>query len=84
MGVNFDNMPLQPVTVSDADAIDHTFEFQSMMLVGTGHALTHESAPEGRDGYEFSVVGDFEADVWELFKLLYDRIRRKLAGRVAT
>jgi hypothetical protein len=79
MGVNFDNTPLQPVTVSDADGTDHTFEFRSM-LVGTGHALyARERLSEGRDGYEFSVLGDFEADVWELFKLLYDRIRRELA-----
>ena len=38
MGVDFDNTPLQPIAVSDADGIEHTFEFRSM-LVGTGHAL---------------------------------------------
>jgi hypothetical protein len=46
------------------------------------HALyARERLPEGRDGYEFSVLGDFEADVWDLFKLLYERIRRGLAIR---
>jgi hypothetical protein len=72
---------LQPITVPDVDGIDHTFEFRSM-LVGTGHALyARERLPEGRDGYEFSVLGDFDADAWELFKLLYDRIRCGLAIR---
>lgn len=81
MGVEFDQTRLQPVTVADADGVEHTFEFQSM-LVPTGHALhARERLAEGREGYEFSVLGDFEADVWDLFKLLYDQIRRGLAVR---
>jgi len=81
MGVDFDQTQLQPVTVADADGIEHTFEFQSM-LVPTGHALyARERLAEEREGYEFSVLGDFEADVWDLFKVLYDRIRRGLAVR---
>ena len=48
MGVDFDNTPLQPVTVSDADGIEHTFEFRSM-LVPTGHALhARERVPKGQ------------------------------------
>jgi hypothetical protein len=81
MGVEFDNTPLQPVTVSDCDGVNHTFEFRSM-LVATGHALyARERLPKGREGYEFSVLGDFDANVWDLFRLLYDRIRRGLAVR---
>lgn len=81
MGIDFDNTPLQPITVSDADGVDHTFEFRSM-LVATGHALyARERLPEGREGYEFSVLGDFDANVWDLFGVLYDRIRRELAVR---
>ena len=81
MGVDFDNSPLQPVTVTDTGGVEHTFEFRSM-LVATGHALhAREALPAGREGYEFSVLGDFEANVWDLFKELYDRIRRALAVR---
>lgn len=81
MGVNFDNTPLQPVTMADTGGVNHTFEFRSM-LVATGHALyAREALPTGREGYEFSVLGDFEANVWDLFKVLYDRIRRALAVR---
>jgi hypothetical protein len=81
MGVDFDNSPLQPVTVPDADGVAHTFEFRSM-LVATGHALhAREAVPAGHEGYEFSVLGDFEANVWDLFTLLYERIRRELAVR---
>ena len=81
MGVDFDNTPLQPVTVTDSGGVEHTFEFRSM-LVATGHALyAREALPAGREGYEFSVLGDVEASVWDLFKELYDKIRRALAVR---
>ncbi|MBI2187934.1 MAG: hypothetical protein HYU37_12585 [Acidobacteria bacterium] len=81
MSVDFDNTPLQPVTVADADDVEHTFEFRSM-LVPTGHALyARERVPEGQEGYEFSVLGDFDANPWDLFRLLYDRIQHGLAVR---
>jgi hypothetical protein len=81
MGVDFDNTPLQPVTVADADGVEHSFEFRSM-LVATGHALhARECLAEGHEGYEFSVLGDFDARVWDLFRVLYERIRRELAVR---
>jgi hypothetical protein len=52
------------VTVSDADGVEHTFEFRSM-LVRTGHGLyARERVPEEQEGYEFSVLGDFDANVW--------------------
>lgn len=55
MDVEFDNTPLQPVTVSDTDGVEHTFEFRSM-LVPTGHALrARECVPEGQDGYELVI-----------------------------
>lgn len=81
MGVDFDNTPLQPVAVVDANGVNRTFEFRSM-LAATGHVLSaREVLPAEREGYEFSVLGDFEARVWDLFEILYDRIRRALAVR---
>ncbi len=81
MGVDFDNTPLQPVTVPDVDGVEHTFEFRSM-LVPTGHALhARERVADAEEGYEFSVLGDFDDNVWDLFRVLYDRIRDGLAVR---
>ncbi len=81
MGVAFDNTPLQPVTVPDLDGVEHTFEFRSM-LVPTGHALhARERVADAEEGYEFSVLGDFDDNVWDLFRVLYDRIRDGLAVR---
>lgn len=61
LGVDFDQTRLQPVTVADADEVEHTFEFRSM-LVPAGHArYARERLAEGREGYEFSVLGDVGA-----------------------
>lgn len=81
MGVDFDNTSLQPVTVSDAEGVEHTFEFRSM-LVPTGHALhARERVREGQEGCEFSVLGDFDANVWDLFRVLHERVQHDLAVR---
>src|SRR5262249_59681649 len=65
MGVDFDNTALQPVVVSDVDDVEHTFEFRSM-LVPTGHALyARECVAERQEGYEFSILGDFDTNVWD-------------------
>lgn len=81
MGVDFDHTRLEPIMVAGADGVEHTFDFRSM-LVPTGHALhARERLPEGQEGYAFSVLGDFEADVWGLFEVLYERIQRGLAVR---
>jgi hypothetical protein len=81
MGIAFDDTPLQSVTVPDVDGVEHTFEFRSM-LVPTGHALyARERVSREQEGYEFSVLGDFDANVWDLFRVLYDRIRDGLAAR---
>jgi hypothetical protein len=69
IGVDFDHTPLQPVILSDTDGVQHTFEFRSM-LVPTGHALyARERVPDEQKGYGFSVLGDFDANVWDLFRL---------------
>jgi hypothetical protein len=81
MGVAFDNTPLQPITVRDVDGVEHMFEFRSM-LVATGHALhARERVSDEQEGYEFSVLGDLDANVWDLFRVLYDRIRNGVAVR---
>jgi len=82
MGVSFDNTPLQPIELAAHDGVVHRFEIRSM-LVGTGHEMIAEEVPrqEGGGGYRFAVLGDFEADAWQLFQRLYDKIRRELGER---
>jgi len=81
LDVDFDNTPLQPIVVADADEVPRTFEIRSM-LVPTGHAMIAEETPRSeRGGYRFEVLGDLEADAWELFQRLLETMRREMAVR---
>jgi len=56
MEVDSDHTPQQPVTVTDAARVAHTFEFRSM-LGATRHALhAREVLPKGREGCKFSAL----------------------------
>lgn len=80
MGVSFDNTPLQPIELAGHDGVVHRFEMRSM-LCGSGHEMIAEEVPRREDGggYRFAVLGDFEADAWQLFQQLYAKMRRELA-----
>ena len=81
IGVKFDNIQLQPIIVADADGVSHTFDIQSM-LVGTGHEMiAREITKDDEPGYRFAILGDFDADAWELFQRLYARMRREIGKR---
>lgn len=81
VGVAFDNTPLDPIVLADHDGVLRTFAIQSM-LAPTGHAMFAQEVPRrAGGGYRFEVLGDFEADAWELFKRLYEKMRREMMAR---
>jgi hypothetical protein len=81
LGIDFDEPQFQPIVLEDTEGTPHTFTFRSM-LAPTGLEIEAVEIAEGqRDGYRFAVLGDFEADTWELFQLLYAKMRREVATR---
>jgi len=81
IGVDFDNTPLQPIVIADADGVPHTFQIRSM-LVATGHEMEAlEITTDGQLGYCFRVLADVETDAWKLFRKLCARMRREMAQR---
>ncbi len=82
MGVAFDNTPLQPIEVADADGVVRHFEIRSI-LCATGHEMIAEEVPRPTDGggYRFAVLGDFEADAWGLFQRLHAKMRHEMGDR---
>ena len=81
LGIDFDDTPLQPIVLADADGVPHTFGIRSM-LAATGHELVAEESPRpDRGGYRFAVLGDVHADSWDLFQRLYEKMRREMALR---
>jgi hypothetical protein len=82
LGIAFDNTPIAPIVVADAEGVRHRFEIRSM-LIGTGHAM-YACEVRSRDaagGYRFEVLGDLEANAQDLFRLLRERIRQGLSVR---
>ena len=82
LGIEFDNTPIAPITVTAVDGVQHRFEIRSM-LVGTGHAMSAREVRnrDARGGYRFEILGDFQAEAQNLFKLLRERIRQGLSVR---
>lgn len=82
LGIDFDNTLIAPIVVTDVDGVRHQFEIRSM-LVPTGHAMSARevSKPDARGGYRFEILGDFETEARDLFKLLRERIRQGLSVR---
>ena len=79
MGITFDQVDLQPVTLSDVDGRRHTFHVQSR-LAPTGLVVEAFEVADGVPrGYRFSILGDFEADAIALFSDLYERMRHALS-----
>ncbi len=82
LGVDFENTLIAPIVVTDVDGVRHRFEIRSM-LVPTGHAMYAREITklETRGGYRFEILGDFETDARDLFKLLREQIRQGLSVR---
>lgn len=55
-GIDFEHIEFQPVTLADADGVEHEFRF-SVRLLGAGIALgAHEIKDDDRGGHEFHVI----------------------------
>jgi hypothetical protein len=79
--VQLEQVCFQPIEMSDAAGAEHRFHF---LLLHLGDRLVLE-AFEIRDGercgYEFQVLGDPHADLFELMARLVERMRRVLSQR---
>jgi hypothetical protein len=78
LGEDYQHMDFEPIIIKDSDEIEHRFHFLHRLQ---GHIQTIESfelAEGSPGGYEFSVIGDPEEDLFELFTKLYERMKRAL------
>ena len=73
----FTHVSFEPVTLAGCDGDSHEFHFQTRLL-GDSLALDAFELCDGfRDGFQFQVIGDPEADLWDLF----GRLMGRYAGR---
>jgi len=80
-GVDFHHLSFHPIILADQDNKNHTFHFQPRLF---GDHVTIEALEIHNDepkGYEFSICGDAEDDLFALFAKLVERMRRELQRR---
>ena len=81
LGIEFDNVSFNPITLKDRDEIEHTFIFQTRLI---GYQVIIEAKEQRNDdseGYQLSVLGDVDDDLFDLFKVLFERMRRALSQK---
>lgn len=78
LGLNYDHIEFDPVTLEGPEGIPHTFWFRSHIF-GEKLSLDALEVTENHEGYEFSVIADAEQDLYTTFTALFERIRRELS-----
>ena len=81
MGEDYHHMDFEPVVLKDSEDKEHKFHFSHKLL---GHIQTIESfelVNDRQGGYEFSVIGDPDEDLFELFTKLYEKMKRVLCKK---
>lgn len=81
MGFAFDHLSFHPITMADSFGDDHFFNFQTH-LFGDNVSIRALEIREGEPkGYEFSLNGEAEDDLFGLFAKLIERMKRELARK---
>lgn len=81
IGLNFNHLSFHPITLADKDDENHTFDFQTRLFGDKVLIQALEIRNGEPRGYEFSIHGDAEEDLFGLFAKLVERIRRALARK---
>jgi len=79
--LEFEQVSFQPVDIPDAAGVKRRFHFRLLHLGDRVMLEAFEVRVGERGGYEFQILGDAEADLFELMTRLVERMRRALALR---
>ena len=80
LGLDYEHIEFDPVTLEDPEGVSHTFQFVSHIF-GEKLSLEALEVTEHDEGYEFSVIADADQDLYITFQSLFERIRRELSRR---
>ena len=81
IGLNFDHLSFHPIILVDKDGKNHTFHFQTRLFGDKVNIQALEIRDGAPKGYEFSISGDVEEDLFGLFTNLVERMRRSMERR---
>lgn len=76
---DFDNHPLEPVSIAAADGVVHQFHLRTRLLGAIVTLEAYELKENEPSGYQFQLVGKPEEDRFVQLGRLVNRIRRTLA-----
>jgi len=77
LGLDYEHVAFEPVTLEDRDGMHHTFQFRTHVFSDQLSLEALETGPG--EGYEFSVIADAQQDLFVTFRELFERIRRELS-----
>jgi len=80
-GIAFEHVSFNPITLKDNDGMNHTFSFRTRLLGERVIIDAIERLDDDKQGYELSIIGEVEEDLFDLFKVLFERIRRTLSRK---
>ncbi len=80
-GLDFQHPNFEPIELRDTEGVPHKFAFQTLFAPAGLTINAHELGPEYPEGYEFEVLGGSECDPLELFRELYERMRRAMGQK---
>jgi len=80
-GTDFSHVEFEPLNLTDAAGESHRFQFGVHLLGDRVSLEAFELVDGAPGGYQFQVLGEAEADLFELMGQMVPRIRRLLARR---
>jgi len=79
--LDLEHPEFQPITMNDVDGVQHEFHFRTR-IIPSGISIEALEIIKGvPEGYQFQVLGSFEADHLEIFGQLFERIRRAMSQK---
>ena len=77
-GFKYNHLPFHPIDIADTDGIEHNFHFQTRLFGENVNIRALEIKDSEPKGYEFSIHGNVQDDLFLLFKKLVEHIRQEL------
>jgi hypothetical protein len=77
-GTDLDHVDFEPIILKDTEGVEHEFHFTIRHLGDRVSMDSFEIKDGHRGGYEFSLIGDIDKEIFDLFGKLFERMRRGL------
>jgi len=77
-GTDLEHVDFEPIILKDSEGVEHEFHFTIRHLGDRVGIDSFEIEGGHRGGYEFSIIGDIDKVVFDLFGKLFERMRRGL------